>query len=53
MLNFLGFWSETSLISLEISEVEFVCKGEEKEVQMEGDMLNSLLLVLLSLANYE
>ena len=35
LLNLLGFWSEASLISMEISQVEFACNGEEEEVQNE------------------
>jgi len=31
-----------SLISMEISQVEFACNGEEEEVQMGGVMLISL-----------
>jgi len=42
MLNLLDFVSGTSPISVEISQVEFACKGEEEEVQMGGDMLSSL-----------
>ena len=43
MFNLLGFWSDISLISVEIALVGFACKGEEKEVQMGHDMLSSLL----------
>ena len=42
LLNLLGFLSGTSLISVEISQVKFTCKGEEEEVQMGRDMLSSL-----------
>ena len=49
VLNLLRFLSATGLINVGISQVEFAWKDEEEEVQMEGDMLSSLLQVLLNL----
>jgi len=43
VLNLLGFLSKISLINVGASQVEFAWKAKEEEVQMEEDMLSSLL----------